>query len=77
MPLSPTPDEAAQSFEAAYGELQQLVAELEASDVKLERALELLERGNQLAALCERIVEQAELRVIRLAAESAPPLADA
>jgi exodeoxyribonuclease VII small subunit len=85
MPLSPNPDadtgatEAAaepRSFEAAYRELQQVVAQLEDGGVDLERAIRLFERGNQLVQACERIVDQAELRVTRLAAQSASPLAD-
>jgi exodeoxyribonuclease VII small subunit len=78
--LSPNPEAAASSktsaplsFEAAYGELQQVVAQLEGSNVDLARAIELLERGNALVARCEAIVGEAELRVSRLAAESASP----
>ena len=86
MPLSPNPDagtgaaEASvepRSFEAAYRELQQVVAQLEDGGLDLERAILLFERGSQLVQMCERIVDQAELRVTRLAAETASPLADA
>ena len=72
MPLSPTPE----SFEASYRELQQVVAQLESGDLDLERAVQLFERGSLLVQTCERIVDAAELRVTRLAAESASPLAD-
>jgi exodeoxyribonuclease VII small subunit len=81
--LSHTPDqgipkspEEPTSFEAAYGELQQVVAQLEDGSLDLERAVQLFERGSQLVAACERIVDAAELRVTRLAAESAAPLSD-
>jgi len=86
MPLSPNPDAGAssaegsadpRSFEVAYHELQQVVAQLEDGGLDLERAIHLYERGSQLVELCERIVNQAELRITRLAAESASPLADA
>jgi exodeoxyribonuclease VII small subunit len=86
MPLSPNPDAGAgaseapaesRSFEAAYHELQQVVAQLEDGGLDLERAILLFERGSQLVQICERIVDQAELRVTRLAAETASPLADA
>ena len=79
MPLSPNPDNAAEprSFEAAYRELQQVVAQLEDGGLDLERAIVLYERGSHLVQMCERIVDQAELRVTRLAAETASPLADA
>ena len=73
MPLSPNPE----SFEAAYRELLQVVAQLEDGDLDLERAVQLFERGSVLAQTCERIVDAAELRVTRLAAESASPLSDA
>ncbi|MCA1645178.1 MAG: exodeoxyribonuclease VII small subunit [Chloroflexi bacterium] len=83
--MSPNPDAGAgsaapsaepRSFEVAYRELQQVVAQLEDGGIDLERAIELFERGSQLAQLCERIVDQAELRVTRLAAETASPLAE-
>src|SRR5437588_11797725 len=89
MPLSPNPDAGAgsdsiaaasaesRSFEMVYHELQQVVAQLEDGGLDLERAILLFERGGQLVQMCERIVEQAQLRVTRLAAESGSPLADA
>jgi exodeoxyribonuclease VII small subunit len=72
MPLSPKPE----TFEAAYRELQQVVAQLETGDPDLERVVQLFERGSQLVQLCEGIVSAAELRVTRLAAESASPLSE-
>jgi exodeoxyribonuclease VII small subunit len=86
MPLSRTPDAGAgspeahaepRSFEVAYRELQQVMAQLEDGGLDLDRAIQLFERGSQLVQLCERIVDQAELRVTRLAAESASPLTNA
>jgi exodeoxyribonuclease VII small subunit len=86
MPLSPNPDAGTgstesgaepSSFEGAFRELQQVVAQLEDGGLDLERAIHLFERGSQLVQACERIVDQAELRVTRLAAESGSPLADA
>jgi exodeoxyribonuclease VII small subunit len=83
MPLSPNPDRGTPkplkepaSFEAAYTELQHVVAQLEDGSLELERAVQLFERGTQLIKACERIVDAAELRVTRLAAESASPLSD-
>jgi exodeoxyribonuclease VII small subunit len=83
MPLSPNPDKGTPkplaeptSFAAAYGELQDVVAQLEDGSLDLERAVQLFERGSQLVAACERIVNAAELRVTRLAAETASPLSD-
>jgi exodeoxyribonuclease VII small subunit len=76
--LSPNPDQAGPGdFEVAYRELQQVVAQLEDGGLDLERAVGLFERGSQLVQACERIVDQAELRVTRLTAEAASPLSDA
>ena len=76
MALSPSDPDEPSSFEDAYRELQQVVAQLEDGQLDLERAMRLFERGGQLVQICERIVDQAELRVTRLAAESASPLSD-
>lgn len=70
--MSPNPE----SFEAAYRELQQVVAQLESGDLDLERAVQLFERGSLLVEQCERVVDTAELRVTKLVAESASPLSD-
>jgi exodeoxyribonuclease VII small subunit len=87
MPLSPKAESrsappvadaaTALTFEDAYRELQQVVAQLEEGSLDLEAALRLYERGTELVDACARIVAAAELRVTRLAAESAAPLADA
>jgi exodeoxyribonuclease VII small subunit len=76
MPLSPNP-ESGRSFEVAFHELQQVVEQLEDGGLELERAIQLFERGAELARVCERIVDEAELRVTRLTAESASALSDA
>lgn len=71
------------SFEAAYQELQHVVTQLEAGGgrsgaaLDLEQAVRLFERGSHLVQVCERFIDQAELRVTRLAAESASPLSTA
>lgn len=54
------------TFEAAYRELEEIVAQLEQGDLPLERALELHARGQQLAAYCNTQLEQAELKVRKL-----------
>jgi exodeoxyribonuclease VII small subunit len=64
-------------FEAAYRELQQVIEQLEDGGLGLEDAVRLFERGSELVRVCQRIVDEAELRVTRLAAESAAPLTDA
>jgi exodeoxyribonuclease VII small subunit len=80
--LSPTKPDAdgstasGQEFEGAYRELQQVVARLEDGGLGLEEAVQLFERGSQLVQVCQQIVDAAELRVTRLAAESGTPLPD-
>ena len=54
------------SFEEAYYQLEEVVAELEAGDVSLEEALALYERGHTLAQQCGTMLDQAELRVNQL-----------
>ena len=91
MPLSPTPDPGAGSkkarrpaadageslsFEAAYRALQHVVEQLEGGQLDLEDTVRLFERGSQLASTCETIIDTAQQRVTRLAAETASPLSD-
>ena len=69
---SETPDpEGAQpvSFEDAYRELSEIVAQLEHGDLPLEQALELHTRGQELVKLCSTQLEQAELKVRKLDSE--------
>jgi exodeoxyribonuclease VII small subunit len=57
------------SFEQAYQELEKTVETLEHGGLSLEETLAQFERGVQLADLCERILDRAELRVRRLTQE--------
>lgn len=54
------------TFEAAFRELEETVQRLESGDLKLDEAIALFERGQNLAQLCDEKLEQAELRVNRL-----------
>lgn len=49
-------------FEKTLAELEKLVAELD-GDVKLERALELFDRGMRMSAQCESFLKAAEQKV--------------
>jgi exodeoxyribonuclease VII small subunit len=60
------------TFDAAYRELQELIARLDDGGLALEDAVRLFEHGQELVKRCQRIVDDAELRVTRLAAEPAP-----
>ncbi len=62
----PTPDAdpaAATSFEAAIGELQQIVSQLESGSTTLEESMQQFERGVGLLKNCYRVLESAEQRI--------------
>ncbi len=50
-------------FEKAIGQLEEIVARLEAGDLTLEQALEQFERGVALARDCREALRRAEQRV--------------
>lgn len=54
------------SFETAYVELDGIIARLESGELPLEDAVALYERGRQLAAHCQTLLDSAELRVSQL-----------
>lgn len=51
------------SYEQALGELEEIVAALEAGDHALEDALALFERGQALANYCTDLLDKAELKI--------------
>jgi exodeoxyribonuclease VII small subunit len=54
------------SFEAAYAELDTIIARLESGELPLEESVTLFERGRQLAEHCQALLDKAELRVNQL-----------
>ncbi|MEJ2555917.1 MAG: exodeoxyribonuclease VII small subunit [Anaerolineae bacterium] len=54
------------SFEEAFTELEEVVQQLEAGDLTLDRAMGLFERGMTLATHCNARLDSAELRVQQL-----------
>ena len=52
-----------ESFESAIEQLEQVVTELEAGDLPLDKALELFEKGMALSEACRKQLEEAEARV--------------
>lgn len=54
------------SYEALYTRMQAIVARLEAGELALEEALALYEEGVTVAAACQRLLDQAALRVQEL-----------
>ncbi|OGO42601.1 MAG: exodeoxyribonuclease VII small subunit [Chloroflexi bacterium RBG_16_58_14] len=57
------------SYEQAFGELEAIVAAMEADERPLEEALALFERGQALARHCAELLDQAELKVQQLSGE--------
>jgi exodeoxyribonuclease VII small subunit len=55
------------SYEAAFAELEQVVAALEAEPASLDQSMSLFERGQALVKHCSRLLEDAELKIKRLA----------
>lgn len=73
-------DQPRPGFEAGLDELEKIVKEMESSDLPLERALELFEKGVSLSDQCRKQLEEAELKVEKLIERSgettAVPLED-
>lgn len=65
---------AVETYETLYARLESVVARLEQGELPLDETLALYERGVQLAAECQRLLDAAELRVQQL--QSADPAED-
>ena len=64
-------DSAALSYEQARDQLTEVVRQLEAGGLTLEQSLDLWERGERLAAICEQWLEGARARLAAAAARPA------
>lgn len=62
------------SFEAAMGELENIVRRLESGDVSLEESVALYERGHALRQHCEQRLAAAQARIeqVSLGADGRP-----
>jgi exodeoxyribonuclease VII small subunit len=58
------------SYEAAFTELETIVAALEDESRPLDETLNLYERGQALASHCASLLEKAELKVRQLGVDS-------
>jgi len=65
-PKKPAADVASLSFEAALGELENIVSRLEQGEVELEDSISLYERGQALKSHCEAKLKAAEGRLEKL-----------
>ncbi len=63
--------ETSATYEGLYARMQEIVARLEQGELPLAEAMTLYEEGMRLAAVCQRILDEAELRVRQLQIESA------
>ena len=68
------PDVEAMTFEAAMGELEDIVDKLEKGNVPLEQSIAYYERGEALKMRCDALLKNAEMRVekVRLKAGGEP-----
>jgi exodeoxyribonuclease VII small subunit len=62
MPAAPPPDETP-SYEDARAELREIVSRLETGGQSLEESLALWERGEQLADICQKWLDDAGQRL--------------
>ena len=71
----PAAEVGAMSFEAALGELENIVAKLEQGEVDLEDSISLYERGQALKSHCEAKLGAAESRLEKLVLGASGPVA--
>lgn len=55
------------SFEEALSRLEAIVGELEEESISLDKSIELYEEGIALSKLCTETLEEAELRIQKVA----------
>ncbi len=66
--------EESKTFEQSLKRLEAIVTRMERGDVPLEEALSLFEEGTALVGSCGKLLDEAELKVVRLTrgADGAP-----
>jgi exodeoxyribonuclease VII small subunit len=60
------------TYESLYARMQAIVARLETGELPLEESLALYEEGVTVAAACQRLLDQAELRIQELQPTGGP-----
>ena len=63
-------DQPTPSFDTACASLQQIITQLENSELPLEEALKLYEEGKRLSDICSQLLETAQLRVETLSSNT-------
>ena len=54
------------NFEQSLARLDEIVRRMERGDVALDEALSLFEEGTSLAKSCNKLLDEAELKVVQL-----------
>lgn len=54
------------NFEQSLARLDEIVRRMERGDVALEEALKLFEEGTALVGSCNKLLDEAELKVVQL-----------
>ena len=62
--------EISMKFEEAMIELEDTVKKLESGESSLEESMELFEKGVKLSRVCQKLLNEAQLKVTKLIAES-------
>lgn len=60
------------AYEKALSELEMITASLETGKLSLEESMRLYERGQALADRCNRLLDEAELKIKTLGQASTP-----
>lgn len=55
-----------ETFEASVKRLEQIVEALEAGELSLEESLKLFQEGTGLVRSCTKLLDEAELQVVKL-----------
>jgi exodeoxyribonuclease VII small subunit len=71
--VGPVADEKAPSYEQAREELTEVVRRLETGGLTLEQSIELWERGEKLAAVCEEWLQGARVKLAAAMARRSEP----
>jgi exodeoxyribonuclease VII small subunit len=58
------------TYEQAFDELENLIADLESGEHPLDVSIKLFERGQILAQHCAKLLDQADLKVQQLSGEA-------
>ncbi|MCC5574329.1 MULTISPECIES: exodeoxyribonuclease VII small subunit [Microtetraspora] len=72
-PEKASPEEKPPSYERAREELTEVVRRLETGGLTLEQSIELWERGEKLAAICEEWLQGARVKLAAAMAERQEP----